>query len=81
MDIVHKLMQKMHLRNILIDLTRLKIDEGISHKWLYSWGEHHWKLFQRGNELSYRLSWQLMSHQMPTIPQNTHKYITKKFKI
>ena len=60
MDIAHKLMQKMHLRNILIDLTRLKFYEGISHKWLYSWDEHHWELFQRGNNPSYRLSWQLM---------------------
>ena len=71
----------MHLRNILIDLTRTKFDERISHKWLYNWVEHHWELFQRGNEPLYRLSWQLMSGQMPTIPQNTHKYIIKTFKI
>ena len=40
------LMPKMHkFSNIYIDLTPLKLNEQISHKWRYGWSEHHWELF------------------------------------
>ena len=33
------------LSNIKINLTRSKLNEQMSHKWLYGWSEHHWELF------------------------------------